>query len=40
MINSFHLLYCWFHFPCDLYVTEKQVSEYLKRYNENCWTYY
>ena len=39
---------CMFHIllSCDsqgsmcVYVTEKQVSEYLKRYNENCWRYY
>ena len=30
IIYSFHLLYCWFHFPYDFYVIEKQVSEYLR----------
>ena len=40
IIYSFHLLYCWLHFTCNFYVTEKQVSEYLKRCNENCWKYY
>ena len=40
IIYSFHLLYCWFQFPYDFYVIEKQISEYLKWYNENCWKYY